>query len=76
MVRHSSALTTYNPFLDEYGLIRVSSRLGDASIAYGTSHPVVLPSKNIVTKRIFEYEHQRLLHVGPQALLAHLSKKY
>jgi len=76
LVRRSSPLSTLSPFLDAHGLIRVGGRLFNAYIEYDAKHPVVIPSKNAVTKLIFEYEHRRLLHIGPQALLAHVSRKY
>ncbi|XP_025192641.1 uncharacterized protein LOC112592702 [Melanaphis sacchari] len=76
MVRRSSALIRLSPFIDKHGLIRVGGRLMNASISHDSKYPILLPSKSIVTKLIFNYEHRRLMHAGPQALLAHVSHKY
>ncbi|XP_022168208.1 uncharacterized protein LOC111032244 [Myzus persicae] len=76
LVLHRSCLKQLNPFLDKFGLIRVGGRLANAPIADSKKYPIVLPSKGTITKLIFEYEHRRLLHVGPQALLAHINNEY
>ncbi|XP_041981062.1 uncharacterized protein LOC121734506 [Aricia agestis] len=39
-------------------------------------HPILLSSKNHVTKLLFEHEHRKLLHAGPQALLASLRTRF
>lgn len=75
-VHRKSALTSLSPFIDDEGLIRVGGRLTNAHMHYSSKHPIVLPSRATITKLIFRYEHCRLMHVGPQALLAHISIKY
>lgn len=75
-VGRRSVLRTLNPFIDQDGLVRVGGRLINANIAYTNKCPIVLPSNNIITRLIFEYEHQRLLHIGPQGLLANLHLQY
>lgn len=76
LFRRCSPLFRLSPFIDEHGLIKVGGRLVNAPISYGSKHPMVLPSKSMVTKMMFNYEHIRLMHAGPQALLAHVSQKY
>jgi len=76
MVHRSSCLKTLNPFIDDQGLIRVGGRLNYASGLHNFKHPIVLPSKSLVSNLIFKYEHIRLMHAGPQALLAHISVNY
>lgn len=76
LVRRNSALIRLIPFIDEHGLIRVGGRLANAPIRYSSKHPILLPSKSIVTRLIFDYEHRRLMHAGPQALFAHVSHNY
>lgn len=76
MVHRGSCLTTLNPFLDINGIIRVGGRLENATIPYNAKHPMVLPYNDRITKLIFEYEHRRLMHLGPQVLLADISLKF
>ncbi|XP_008190207.1 uncharacterized protein LOC103312011 [Acyrthosiphon pisum] len=76
LVRRCSPLFRLSPFIDDHGVIRVGGRLVNSPISYDSKHPMVLPSKGMVTKMIFIYEHRRLMHAGPQALLAHVSRKY
>lgn len=76
LVRRGSALTSLSPFIDDHGLIRVGGRLANAHVQYNHKHPIVLSSKDLVTELIFCYEYRRLLHSGPQSLLAHLSATY
>ncbi|CAI6373964.1 unnamed protein product [Macrosiphum euphorbiae] len=76
MVHRGSCLKALNPFIDDQGLVRVGGRLAYAPGQYNTKHPIVLPSKSLITKLIFNYEHIRLMHAGPQALLAHVTLNY
>lgn len=71
-VHRNSCLKTLNPFLDDFGVIRVGGKLAYAPISSAKKYPIVLPSKCKVTNLIFEMEHKRLLHIGPQGLLANI----
>lgn len=73
MVNRDGSLKTLSPFIDSYDLIRVGGRLANAQISDGSKYPIVLSAKSTVTKLIFNYEHRRLMHIGPQALLSHIS---
>ncbi len=67
----------WRPWLDDNNILRVGGRLNKAeSICKDTLNPIILPEKSTVTKLIFEFEHRRLLHAGPQALLAGIREKY
>ncbi|XP_022180294.1 uncharacterized protein LOC111040631 [Myzus persicae] len=76
LVHRGSCLKALSPFIDDQGLIRVGGRLNNAQISYNTKHPIVLSSRSYVTKLIFHYEHRRLMHIGPQGLLSHISNSY
>jgi hypothetical protein len=65
MVHRGSCLKALNPFIDDQGLVRVEGRLAYAPGQYNTKHPIVLPSRSLITKLIFHYEHIRLMHAGP-----------
>jgi len=75
-VSSGSPLKALNPFVDQDGLIRVGGRLVHATMPESFKYPVVLPSKSRLVYMLFECEHKRLLHIGPQGLLAHIHNSY
>lgn len=75
-ISSKSKLKCLNPFLDDSGIIRVGGRLSNSSLPFNRRHPILLPSKGKITRLIFEYEHKRLFHVGPQALLSSIHQRY
>ncbi|XP_050064313.1 uncharacterized protein LOC114118967 [Aphis gossypii] len=75
-VHRSSCLVKLNPFIDPNGILRVGGRLANAPIKYDTKFPIVLPPSSTFTQLLFKYEHLRLLHVGPQALLSYIQINY
>lgn len=50
--------------------------LAYATISDSAKFPAVLPPSSIFTKLLFKYEHLRLLHIGPQALLSQIRINY
>ncbi|XP_050540356.1 uncharacterized protein LOC126904996 [Daktulosphaira vitifoliae] len=76
-IKKKSKLFFLSPFVDNNGLIRVGGRLNNsASISNDRKNPILLPSKSAFTMLLFKYEHIRLLHSGPQALLAAVREQY
>lgn len=75
-IHRSSCLVKLNPFIDPNGILRVGGRLAYAPISDNTKFPIVLPCSSTFTRLLFRYEHLRLLHVGPQALLSHIQINY
>lgn len=69
-------LISLTPFLDSDGLIRVGGRLDNSPYDYNVKHPILLCSKHHFTKILFEMLHKRLLHAGPQLLLANVRQTY
>ncbi|KAK9703675.1 methyltransferase (DUF5641) [Popillia japonica] len=65
-----------NPFLDDKDIIRVGGRLANADFEYDKKYPILLSSKHYLTKLIFQREHLRLYHAGPQLLLASVREKF
>lgn len=72
-----SRVLSLNPFLDKHGVLRVGGRIDNASYCpYGKRHPILLDPKHTFTKRLFEQEHLRLLHCGPQQLLNTIREQF
>lgn len=65
-----SKILPLSPFLDSYKLIRVGGRIDASSYPFEKKHPILLHSSHHLTKLIFDREHVRNMHAGPQLLLA------
>ena len=74
-VAASSTLKTLHPFLDKEGLLRVGGRLQQSILPYQPRHQMILPANHHFTKLIVSAEHLKLLHSGPQLLIASLREK-
>ncbi|XP_011859105.1 PREDICTED: uncharacterized protein LOC105556617 [Vollenhovia emeryi] len=75
-VRTSSSLLALKPFIDKEGILRVGGRIQNSNLTFENKHPIILPSNSRFTQLLFEREHIRLLHIGPQALLCSIREKY
>lgn len=69
-------MLSLNPFLDKDGLIRVGGRPSNLEFGYDKKFPIVLPNKHNFTRLLVKNEHLKLLHAGPQLLLANLRQSY
>lgn len=54
----------------------MGGRIQNSQLKFENKHPIILPSNSKFTRLLFEREHRRLLHIGPQALLYSIRKKY
>ncbi|KAL0810831.1 hypothetical protein ABMA28_010141 [Loxostege sticticalis] len=75
-LKAKSDISSLNPFLDSEGIIRVGGRIGASSYDFDKKHPVLLHANSHFTKLLFRQEHKRLLHAGPQLLLASIRDRY
>lgn len=71
-----SNLLNLNPFLDDRGGLRVRGRLKNSSLSYDEKHPILLSGKNKLTRLIFQNEHLKLQHGGPQLLLFSVRQRF
>ncbi|XP_066156028.1 uncharacterized protein [Euwallacea fornicatus] len=69
-------LLSLSPFLDGEGIMRVGGRLRNSAYQFNKKHPMLLSPKHRLTRMLCEHEHRRLMHAGPQLLLASLREKY
>ncbi|XP_066152184.1 uncharacterized protein [Euwallacea fornicatus] len=63
-------------FVDGEGIMRVGGRLRNSPYQFDKKHPMLLSPKHRLTRMLCEREHKRLMHAGPQLLLASLREKY
>lgn len=71
-----SRILNLDPFLDDEGILRVGGRLKNSNFCSDKRHPILLCSKHRLTQLIFKDEHLRLMHAGPQHLLASIRERF
>lgn len=59
-----SSINKLDPFIDEYGVLRVGGRLKHANLSDKVKHPIILPKGSHVTSLIIKYYHERSKHQG------------
>lgn len=57
-----------SPFLDDRDSVRVGGRLMLSQLEFDSKHPLLLPSRHLLTDRIIEDTHFRNLHPGYKTL--------
>ena len=72
----NSKILSLNPFLDSDGLLRVGGRLSNSDQNYDAKFPILLPGNHKFTQLVFEREHIRLMHGGPQILLNTVRERF
>ena len=70
-----SAISKFNPFLDDNGLLRSKSRLDQANISYDSKHPIIIPPGHIA-KLLVLFQHNFLKHAGVSTLISTLRSCY
>nr|CAH7759089.1 unnamed protein product [Callosobruchus chinensis] len=71
-----SRLICLNPFLDDDGYLRVGGRLANSEFNFEKKHPLILAKEHTLIKLLVRQYHQKLLHAGPQHVLASLREKF
>ncbi|XP_062704472.1 uncharacterized protein LOC134286812 [Aedes albopictus] len=76
-VSSKSPLRWFHPYISkEDGLLRIGGRLSQSQEPEDKKHPPILPARHIFTRKLLQSYHERLLHAGPQLLLATVRLKY
>lgn len=75
-VRNKSSLIKFTPYLDEKDLLRVGGRLSKADLDENAKHPIIIPSKQHVTKLIIADAHTKTLHGTVQQVMTYIRTKY
>ena len=74
-VSSSSALRKLSPWMEE-GVLRVGGRLNNAPIPYSRKHPIILPSKHVITDLVIREIHVLEGHCGQDHVLATVRNKF
>ncbi|KRY38733.1 Retrovirus-related Pol polyprotein from transposon TNT 1-94 [Trichinella spiralis] len=65
-----------NPFLDEFGILRVGGRLGRVQLEEETKFPALLLRKGMIVDLLIRREHNRQLHAGVAQTLTALRERF
>ena len=76
LVSKKSQLFKYSPVLLSDGLIRIGGRIHKAEVSYDMRHPVVLTKQSPFAELILRDAHQKVGHLGKNAMLAKVREKY
>ena len=71
-----SRLRRLLPFLDEDGVLRVETRLGECDLPYEYRFPAILPRSHHVTQLLVFETHKAMGHQGTKAVMNELRKKF
>ncbi|XP_061191716.1 uncharacterized protein LOC133199932 [Saccostrea echinata] len=55
-----SKIANFDPFIDEYGLMRVGGRLRHAKIPADERHPVIIPGKHHIALLLIRHFHEKI----------------
>lgn len=74
-VSPNSKLRRLDPYLDDFGIIRVGGRLRNATLTLEQKSPIILP-KHRVVELLIAHTHARVLHGGSQLTLRTLRHNF
>lgn len=72
-----SKIRTLSPFIDGFGILRVGSRLENAStLSYDQKYPIILPSNHQFTRNTIQEAHMATLHGSFKLTFAYIRNKF
>ena len=74
-MKKNSALRLVHPYMSGEGLLLVGGRLEKANLPILQKNPVILSSRDAVTKLFFRHYHETMSHCGATLLLAHIGQE-
>ncbi|XP_055585561.1 uncharacterized protein LOC129738407 [Uranotaenia lowii] len=73
----TSVLYGLSPFLDEYGVLRMKSRISNCRfIDQNTAHPILLSKNHQVTNLVAKFTHEHYHHLNHETVVNELRQKY
>ncbi|XP_058456808.1 uncharacterized protein LOC131434170 [Malaya genurostris] len=73
----SSALYRLSVFIDEYGVIRMNSRITEApTVLYDTKFPIILPRKHVAVHLLAESYHRKFRHGNNETVCNEMRQRF
>ena len=69
-------LKSLSVFTDEYGLLRLKTKIVNREDDYNFRCPIILDSRHEVVKMLVRHVHKQMSHAGTQVLICKLREKY
>ena len=69
-------LRNLRPCVDSNSVLRIEGRLKNADLPLDTKHPIILPSRHVLTSLIVLHEHCNSGHAGPAYTLMKTRRRY
>ena len=63
-LKKTSVLYKLDPYVDDYGLLRVGGRIDKCNLHHDVKHPVILPKVGHLTTLIVRHFHEKTSHQG------------
>ena len=63
-LKKTSVLYKLDPYMDDYGLLRVGGRIDKCNLPHDVKHPVILPKVGHLTTLIVRHFHEKTSHQG------------
>ncbi|XP_055633828.1 uncharacterized protein LOC129774158 [Toxorhynchites rutilus septentrionalis] len=76
-LERSSSIATLSPLLDEYGILRMDSRISTADyLTYDTRYPIILPRKHPVTNLLLDWYHRKFRHGNNETIVNEVRQRF
>ncbi|XP_055633607.1 uncharacterized protein LOC129773954 [Toxorhynchites rutilus septentrionalis] len=73
----TSRIFKLSPFIDEFGVLRIDTRIvGAIFVPYDTKYPVILPKKHRITDLILDWFHRRYLHANHETVTNEVRQRF
>ncbi|XP_055588874.1 uncharacterized protein LOC129741190 [Uranotaenia lowii] len=76
-IKKSSPIASYNAFLDEAGVLRVSGRLEAADwLPYDAKYPIILPKNHRITVLLLDWMHRKHHHANNETVTNEIRQRF
>lgn len=75
-VHAKSKIISFDPYMDENGILRIGGRLENAKAYFSAKHPIILPSDGHFINLIMRDAHDQCMHGGTQLTLYTIRQTY
>jgi len=75
-IKKNSSLRSLNPYIDEFGMLRVFGRLENSPFSKDKKRPVILSAKSRLSRLLFEDVHLKYFHANRTFLHSFFNSRY
>ncbi|XP_045446747.1 uncharacterized protein LOC123654934 [Melitaea cinxia] len=75
-ISKKSRLSMLNPFLDNFGIMRVGGRMDKSNLSYKSKHPIIIDGASHLARLIVADAHNKTMHGGQQLTCNYIRSSY